>query len=327
MTVIKKKNRQWSIIFGIVVILSMTWFFLLYQFNNEYTAKGEQPIQGILCLNEESAYNKLHYLSSEWQYFLGYLLTPQMLEKNPGYHSRYIYIGEYKEMEPGKQEKSDYSFGTYRMLITLPKKEQTWAISMMEVFSAYRIYINGELVGEVGNPDKNNYIGKSMNRMFTFRASGMVEIVITAADRKYMKSGIQYIPVFGSPVLVNIQREVQILLTGIALSICFCVMLGVLAIHLYTRNREFGIFVLVCLCVIGYTISSATQLFSAFGPALACPGESYLLSDSFRDDMAGKLYYGEKTGEISSTAYQFVDHSRFHSGKFCRSFCESRYFL
>lgn len=232
----------------------MIWFFLLYQFNNEYTAKGEQPIQGILCLNEESAYNKLHYLSSEWQYFPGYLLTPQMLEKNPGYHSRYIYIGEYKEMEPGKQEKSDYSFGTYRMLITLPKKEQTWAISMMEVFSAYRIYINGELVGEVGNPDKNNYIGKSMNRMFTFRASGMVEIVITAADRKYMKSGIQYIPVFGSPVLVNIQREVQILLTGIALSICFCVMMGVLAIHLYTRNREFGIFVLVCLCVIGYTI-------------------------------------------------------------------------
>ncbi len=54
----------------------MTAFFMMYLINNEYTAKGEQPIQGILCLDDKDAAAKLHYLAREWQYFPGKLLTP-----------------------------------------------------------------------------------------------------------------------------------------------------------------------------------------------------------------------------------------------------------
>ena len=75
MAAIEKKNKLWTLIFGITVILSMTAFFLMYRMNNEYTARGEQPIQGILCLDEEKAAGKLHYLAREWQYFPGKLLT------------------------------------------------------------------------------------------------------------------------------------------------------------------------------------------------------------------------------------------------------------
>lgn len=59
----------------------MTAFFLMYRMNNEYTARGEEPIQGILCLDEEKAAGKLHYLAREWQYFPGKLLTPDMLKE------------------------------------------------------------------------------------------------------------------------------------------------------------------------------------------------------------------------------------------------------
>lgn len=72
----------------------MTAFFMMYLINNEYTAKGEQPIQGILCLDDKDAAAKLHYLAREWQYFPGKLLTPEMLKKDPGYYSCYISIGE-----------------------------------------------------------------------------------------------------------------------------------------------------------------------------------------------------------------------------------------
>ena len=126
----------------------MTAFFLMYRMNNEYTARGEQPIQGILCLDEEKAAGKLHYLAREWQYFPGKLLTPDMLKENTGYYSRYISIGEYGGMELGDKNASSYGCGTYRMILILPKKEQTWALSLKKVFSAYRIYINGELLSE-----------------------------------------------------------------------------------------------------------------------------------------------------------------------------------
>lgn len=56
-------------------------FFMMYLVNNEYTAKGEQTIQGILCLDNKDAAAKLHYLAREWQYFPGKLLTPEMLKR------------------------------------------------------------------------------------------------------------------------------------------------------------------------------------------------------------------------------------------------------
>lgn len=232
----------------------MTVFFLMYRMNNEYTAKGEQPIHGILCLDEEDAAAKLHYLVREWQYFPGKLLTPQMLKENPEYYSRYISIGEYGGMELGNREASPYGCGTYRMFLILPDKEETWAISLTEVFSAYRIYINGDLAGQVGNPDEKNYKDRIMNRVYTFQASGTVEIVIAVADKDHIKSGIQYIPIFGSPVQVNMQRGLRVLGSGFAIAFCICIMFGVIMVHIRTRTKEFAIFNLVCICVVGYSI-------------------------------------------------------------------------
>lgn len=214
----------------------MTAFFLMYRMNNEYTARGEQPIQGILCLDEEKAAGKLHYLAREWQYFPGKLLTPDMLKENTGYYSRYISIGEYGGMELGDKNASPYGCGTYRMILILPKKEQTWALSLKKVFSAYRIYINGELAGEVGDPDEKTYKEQIMNRVFTFQGSEMAEIVIAVADKNHVKSGIQYIPVFGSPVQINMQRGLRVLGSGFAMAFCICVMFGVLTVHIRTRT-------------------------------------------------------------------------------------------
>lgn len=44
---------------------------------------------------------------------------------------------------------------------------------MAEVFSAYRIYINGELAGEVGDPDEKTYMDRVMNRVLRFRDPGL----------------------------------------------------------------------------------------------------------------------------------------------------------
>ena len=44
-----KKNWKYSLMLIVTVLtVSMGVFFLLYRFDNKYTAKGDQPIQGIL---------------------------------------------------------------------------------------------------------------------------------------------------------------------------------------------------------------------------------------------------------------------------------------
>ena len=56
-----------------------------------------------------------------------------------------------------------------------------------------------------------------MNRVFTFQGSGVVEIVIAVADKSYIRSGIQAIPVLGSPVRVSIQRGLRVLEAAVPL--------------------------------------------------------------------------------------------------------------
>ena len=128
-------------------------------------------------------------------------------------------------------------------------------------FSAYRIYINGELAGEVGDPDEKTYMDRIMNRVFTFQGSGVVEIVIAVADKSHIRPGIQAIPVLGSPVRVSIQRGLRVLGSGCAIAFCICIMFGTLMVHVRTRTKEFAIFNLVCLCVAGYSLCSLVHNF------------------------------------------------------------------
>lgn len=85
-----KKNRKYSLILvAAVFALSMGVFFLLYCFDNKYTAKGDRAIQGILYIQEDS----VHYLTGEWEYYPNLLLTPRELEEHKEeYYSRYISI-------------------------------------------------------------------------------------------------------------------------------------------------------------------------------------------------------------------------------------------
>lgn len=52
----------------------MTAFFLMYRMNNEYTARGEEPIQGILCLDEEKAAGNCIIWSENGSIFRGNFL-------------------------------------------------------------------------------------------------------------------------------------------------------------------------------------------------------------------------------------------------------------
>ena len=63
----------------------------------------------------------------------------------------------------------------------------------------------------MGDPDEKTYKEQIMNRVFTFQGSEMAEIVIAVADKNHVKSGIQYIPVFGSPVQIYMQRGLRVL--------------------------------------------------------------------------------------------------------------------
>ena len=262
MTEIRNVWKQWAGILLVTISLSMLFFYFSYRINNKYTAGGELPIHGVLYADQKESSNSLYFLSREWQYFPGQLLTPQEI-KSTSCYNRYISIGEYGGMELDSSQKSPYGSGTYRMLIVLPEEKQNWSLFLPEVFSSYKIYINGELIGQMGNPDPQNYQDRILDRMFTFKGSGTVEIVIAVSDFSAVASGIRYIPVFGMPLKVNMFRGIRILFNGFIMTFCLCVMLVSLFIFIKNHAMEFGLFSLICLCILLYSSYPVIHTFLA----------------------------------------------------------------
>ena len=91
------------------------------------------------------------------------------------------------------------------------------------MFSSYNLYVNGNLVGQVGNPDLENYKEQIQNRVFTFEGKGNTEIMIAVTDRHSVSSGIQFVPVFGLPLQVNLIRGLSIVGDAVYLALTFCV--------------------------------------------------------------------------------------------------------
>lgn len=157
-----------------------------------------------------------------------------------------------------------------------------------------------------------------MNRVFTFQGSGAVEIVIAAADRNHTRSGIRYIPVFGSPFRVSIQRGMRALGSGCAIAFCSCIMFGTLMVYIRTRTKEFAIFNLVCLCVVGYSVCPLIHNFFLLPtrPWYALETMIYYLILSCMIRLEDCIM-GKKTGEISDSSDQSLDRDRFLSGELC----------
>lgn len=246
-----KKNWKYSLLLIVAVFaLAMGVFFLFYRFDNKYTARGDQAIQGILYVPDDDS---VYYLAREWEYYPDVLLTPQEIkEQKEDYYSRYVSIGEYGGMDMGDKNKSPFGSGTYRMTLVLPEKEKQYAIGLTEIFSAYKLYINGELMGQMGNPDPDNYQEQIQNRVFTFEGKGTAEIVIAVTDKHSVSSGIQYVPVLASPFKVNIIRGLSLMIAVVFMAFTFFVLIFSVYMYMRTKKVEFGLFALLCICVLGY---------------------------------------------------------------------------
>ena len=257
-----KKSRKllWGIVL-ISMILSLGFFYILYCSNNKYMTREDKAIHGVLYVEGDYDDLPVYYLSREWEYYPDVLLTPE--DDLEEYYCRYLSIGEYGGMELDQKDRSPYGSGTYRLQLVLPEEEHTYGLYLPEIFSAYNLYINGNLMGQVGNPDPAHYKEEIQKRMFTFKGSGRGEIMIAVTDKSSASSGIQYVPAFGKPVKVNTMRGIPIFLDSVVFAFILLVMLLSLWAFFGTRSRANVLFAGVCICVMGYTCYSLLHTYVA----------------------------------------------------------------
>ena len=223
---------------AVAVVLCLS----LFHWDNKYTRPGAQPINGLLLLSEQELQeHPLRYLIREWEYWPGVLLTPEQAGTYDGYR-RYVSIGETSALEEG----SGHGRGTYRLRLALPQEEREYALELPEVFSACRLYLNGEPVLQLGDPESGR--AGIASRVISFSAAGEAELLLEVSDRSGVSSGMTYPPAFGTAEAVSHARELRLLLHGAgvllalsggALAACF---------GLQGNRRRGFLLLLACLC-------------------------------------------------------------------------------
>ncbi len=217
----------------------------LYRWDNKYTQPGIQPISGLMFYPPET---EVCWLIREWMLYPDVLLTPGEVYDYSGYRT-YGDIG-------GKTD-GEWDRMTYRLTLLLPETVREYAVELPEIFSACRMYVNDRMVLELGDPAEETYREGIQNRVVTFSASGVTELLIASADRSGVLAGMTYPPAIGTPEAIFAMREGRLLLHG-GFVLTALLGTGISLLFLMKGDWKRGLLsALLCLCaavVSGYPL-------------------------------------------------------------------------
>lgn len=246
----------------LAVVLGSALCLSLYVWDNKYTRPGAQPMDGLLTLtDEELEQTDLHFLIHGWAFYPGVLLTPEEWTAHGTEHYMiYTSIGERTRFDQ-PDGVTPHGYGTYVLTLELPEDPAQYGLELPEIYSAYRLYLNGNLELQVGEPDLEHYQPRTQNRMVTFTGSGFTTILLAVRDDSHFYSGLVYPPALGTPLAVNLSRGLRL---GLAVCVTLCGVLGAaLAAYFGVRMRHKNALLFALLCLAGSLFTAYPILHSA----------------------------------------------------------------
>ncbi|MEF9875545.1 MAG: ATP-binding protein [Gordonibacter sp.] len=229
--------------------LASALFLTLSVVDNKYAKPGPQGINGILYLNDaEVGDQAIHYLCDGWAFYPDQLLAPDTLDTAGADALRYISLGQYGNFSMDDNRRSPHGSGTYVMTLHLPDERRAYALNIPEVYSAYELYIDDELVVSLGNPHADGYVDAIGEQTVAFEGSGTVTLLFAVSDYSYVYGGMTHPVALGNPQAIATVREARI--GAAAATECMTLLLGLLALALAVAVREkraeTGLFALLC---------------------------------------------------------------------------------
>lgn len=168
---------------GIVLLMlfiSVTIIFFVDTYDNKYTSRNA---------NEQ-------VLVQQWELYPDAIYTPKQLQETSLLPYVNTWIGEYRDLSAFHEDASPYGELTLRSMVPYQGKEQTLTFYLQEPFSATRIYINGNLMAELGSIEP--YESKTSVIALSFPAQEMNEIVIQCKNETHYISGVYYPPILAA---------------------------------------------------------------------------------------------------------------------------------
>lgn len=164
------------------------FLFLIGSFYSSLFAQAYPEIQsGVLDASSfEFKRGEKIELNGNWEFYWDSLLNPDQLRilENPSY---------YPFPKLWNEDFDSFGYSTYRLIVKLPENHPPLALSIPDFYSAYRLYINGEVAaknGEVGK-SKSEYTPKWIPQTIPIEEyeSHQLELVLQLANFDHSKGG------------------------------------------------------------------------------------------------------------------------------------------
>ncbi len=138
-------------------------------------------------------------------------------------------------------EKTLPAFGcaTYRLNIKIDKTDILYAVKMKEIFTAYRLWINGREITSCGSvsDSKEGFVPMFRPHVTAFRADrDSLEVILQVANFSYKSGGLSTAIEFGPAPMLHEQRERTIILNYILFG--SLLIMGLYHLGLFSLRRE-----------------------------------------------------------------------------------------
>lgn len=183
--------------------------------------KSTSPLakHAVIDLRQNDFGHKTYNLDGEWAFFWKQLISPDSIGfYKPAYLPFPMLWNKLHEDMP---QVSAYGYATYAADVLLPHQKTDLALKIPDVYTSYRIYVNGQLFGGDGQVGKNDGEYKphwSNNVKQLPQDADTLHIVLQVANFRHYKGGTYKSLVIGNAALLTSQQtkslSVDFLLTG-----------------------------------------------------------------------------------------------------------------
>lgn len=226
---------------------------------------------GILDLSHHDLYTDgAIRLDGEWQFFPDATLCPESFSKEripepAGYYPVPKYWTAYKGLSlPSEGEAS------YRLLIQVKEKNGLLSLLTPEIFTEYRLFVNGELLDSHGkfSDGKIRFLSP---RVFTFQNSkDTIEILLNISNRSHGNAGIGQSFFIGSPEEIQKKHLFSIVIEIILVAVClFAGIYHIILFALRRKEKELLYFGIFCILLALRTVLTGTTFIMQIAPALS----------------------------------------------------------
>lgn len=207
----KKISSNWRVLLIILVSAMMLYsLVMMLSPSSVITHDGRADLSGI-----DFSHNKLVSLDGQWEFYWNKLLMPE--DYNSG---QKVKMDSFMKV-PGvwaSNAGTHYTtqgIATYRLSLYYPSTLIDPALRIQYVVGAYKLYVNGRLVEEVGSSlnDKVNF--KSDDKIAIIdlpKDTQKIDLVFQVGNLNCASGGLRAAPVFGSKQVLEQQRTIMLTL-------------------------------------------------------------------------------------------------------------------